>query len=196
MDTNLHIDEDFSEDKDHWTRLLKKEKAALAYFFRKYYSLLFNYGLKICRDERLVEDTIQDVFVKIWNTRNLPEVTNPKSYVLIIFKNALLDKLKEAKKLGSGTFTFDHDTESIQEKIIEDESMRAVRTQIDIGLDLLPARQREILYLRFYNDLDYQEIADVLGINYQSVRNSIHESMKKLRKTIVLGSIILVQYLF
>ena len=47
---------------------------------------------------------------------------------------------------------------------------------------MLPSRQQEILYLRFVRELDYVEIGEILGINYQSAKNLLSRSLAKIRK--------------
>ena len=60
------------------------------------------------------------------------------------------------------------------------------KTRLKEILPKLNATQREIIYLRFYNDMDYKDIAKVTNLKYQSVRNSMHKALKFLRKTFVL----------
>ena len=186
-----------TEDLLQWSALVAREKTALAYFFKKYYSLFYNYGLKICHDEQIVEDCIQDLFVKIWKRKKpFPEINSPKAYLLRSYKNNLLDKLVSGDNHDKvESFGFQHATESVQDKIIEDEYQHEIRAKIDRGLDTLPAREREIIYLKFYKNMSYQEIAEMLGINYQSVRNSVYASVKKMRKTLILEVILLLNSL-
>ena len=180
-------------DAEIWSRLVDQDMDALSYLFKKYYSLLFNYGLKMVRDDQLIEDTIQDVFYKFWKkSQSLDKVENPKSYILRSFRNTLIDRITKLKNQEKATFTFIHETESVQDKIIEEESHLEMRKRIDQGLDNLPERQREIIYLRFYQDMDYQQISEALGINYQSVRNSVHASVKKLRQTLISAALLVI----
>lgn len=186
------------DDLTQWSKLEARDKDALAYFFKKYYSLLFNYGLKICASQEIVEDCIQDLFVKLWKRKKaIPEVESPRAYLLRSFKNNLLTRISKGDVLGDmDVFLFHHATESVQDKIIEDESLLEIRKKIDKSLDALATREREIIYLKFYKNMSYQEIAEVLDINYQSVRNSIHSAVKKLRKALIVSAIILLNTLY
>src|SRR5690625_7520840 len=49
------------------------------------------------------------------------------------------------------------------------------------ALDLLPERQKEVLFLKYYNGMSYDEIEEILAINYQSIRNHIYRALQKLR---------------
>ncbi len=174
-------------ENDIWIKLQNGDQDALAYFFKRYYSLLFNYGLKMTRDEELIEDTIQDVFFRLWNKRKRKhDVGSPKAYILRSFRNKVLDRLAAEKKSQSfDSFDLIHEAESVQERIMAEELLLETHRKVDRGMDSLPARQREIIYLKFYKDMDYQEISEVLGINYQSVRNATHSAIKSLRKIFV-----------
>lgn len=176
-----------SLENDIWIKLQNGDQDALAYFFKRYYSLLFNYGLKMTRDEELIEDTIQDVFFRLWNKRKRKhDVGSPKAYILRSFRNKVLDRLAaEMKSQSFDSFDLIHEAESVQERIMAEELLLETHRKVDRGMDSLPARQREIIYLKFYKDMDYQEISEVLGINYQSVRNATHSAIKSLRKIFV-----------
>ncbi len=185
------------DEAEIWASLRNHDVEALSFFFKKYYSMLFNYGLKINQDEQLVEDAIQDTFFKFWNKKEkLADAISPKAYIIKSFRNTLLERLDVQKRKNQvDPFAFIHETESIQDRIMEDEEATELRRKMDRGLDRLPARQREIIYLKFYRNMDYQEIADVLGISYQSVRNSVHVSIKALRQTLFSVVIFLVNSL-
>ncbi|MFT6867070.1 MAG: RNA polymerase sigma factor (sigma-70 family) [Cyclobacteriaceae bacterium] len=186
------------EEAEIWSALRNHDADALSFFFKKYYSLLFNYGLKISRNEQLIEDAIQDTFFKFWRKKeSLAGATNPKAYILKSFRNMLLDRVgSDKKKDRIDPFAFIHETESIQDRIMENEEASELRKKMDQSLDRLPPRQREIIYLKFYRNMEYQEIADVLGINYQSVRNSVHASIKVLRQSLLSVVLFLANSLF
>jgi RNA polymerase sigma-70 factor (ECF subfamily) len=73
-------------------------------------------------------------------------------------------------------------TAAADEDLMEAEETQSQQKTVSKALSLLSERQREILYLRYFEEMDYQHIATVLGINYQSVRNTASAGMKALRK--------------
>lgn len=71
-------------------------------------------------------------------------------------------------------FGQDHVMVGREEATLQTEKLRR-------SLEQLPARQREIVYLRIYQEMDYPDISEVMGINYQVARNLFHQSVKSLR---------------
>ncbi len=62
------------------------------------------------------------------------------------------------------------------------EREEAVKAQLVQSINTLPERLREIIYLRYYQDLSIGEIAEALSLNYQSVANSLQRAYRSLRE--------------
>ena len=77
---------------------------------------------------------------------------------------------------GGFEVTFSHEDFLIALQTSQDQSEALVRS-----LNGLPARQREAIFLRFYEELDYEKIAEVMSLNIQSVRNLIYQSLKTIK---------------
>jgi len=71
---------------------------------------------------------------------------------------------------------------SIEEIMINDSLSEQKRQALKKAIGKLNANQREILYLKFYNNLSYQEISEILNISYQTVRNYMSQALKALKK--------------
>ena len=72
--------------------------------------------------------------------------------------------------------------QAVDEQIVQAEEAATQQEQIARALQLLSDRQREVLYLKYFEEIDYKQIAEMLGINYQSVRNTASAGLKALRK--------------
>ena len=72
-------------------------------------------------------------------------------------------------------------TQSTEDAIIIDESMQKMKAELTTAIDNLTRRQREVIHLKYFMNLDYDEICEIMGLKYQTVRNLICESMKALR---------------
>jgi RNA polymerase sigma factor (sigma-70 family) len=140
--------------------------------------------MKFVSDESLVKDCIQDLFVKLHNNRtSLSPTTNPRFYLLLSLKNMILDAIARNKRL---TYVSPEDLPfiaSYQYLTEEDEAGydEEIKQKFEQVLSMLNPRQKEAIYLRFQLDLSYEEISQLLGINYQSARNLIHRSITKIR---------------
>jgi len=175
-----------------WQQLKKGNKNAFAHLFKKYYSPLYDYGLHLVSNrEELLKDTIQDLFTEIWVKRNrVGDIQNVKSYLFKSFRRNLLRELKKRRKfllffdnqqIQPNTFHL-----SIEDLIISNEIYSENRTKLSNALQKLTVSQREIIYLKFKDNLDYEEIEEITKLKYQSIRNSVHRALKTLRNVIKL----------
>ena len=141
-----------------------------------YYPMLMVYGKSIANDEALIEDTIQELFLTLWQKRNTFLVkTTLDTYLFVAFRNNLIRKLKQRTKKE----IYDIPDTAIDEPIALDLEKTANLRQL---LEKLPPRQKEVLYLRYYKNKSYQEIAEILGISYQVARNFSYRAIKFLKK--------------
>ena len=172
-----------------WQRLREGSMDALSFFYQQNFSRLLAYGRRISGCAELAEDCIQDLFYKIWNKRtNLPEIHSSQGYLFQSYRRLLSDRLKETTRRSELAAPGEETSIlSMQDLIIHDEIDSERHEKITRGIASLSKKQKEIIYLRFYQNLSYDEIAGMLEINPQSIRNSICTSLKFLRKILTLG---------
>jgi RNA polymerase sigma factor (sigma-70 family) len=183
-----------SEDWQIWQAMKAGNPAALSVFYTRYFRVLFNYGATFSRDEDLVKDVVQELFLNIWeNRQGLVDVRNVRAYLFQALRQNIITKLTRLKRrlvlskdaaLAEPVVSF-----SSEDILMAEEHSAVKKQQIAAALNTLPARQREALYLRCYNELSYEEIAEVMSINYQSVVNHVHEAIKTLRTSELLRMI-------
>jgi RNA polymerase sigma factor (sigma-70 family) len=174
----------FRSEEELWLAFQRGEERAFAFLFHTHYNDLYNYALKIGRDEALAKDVIQELFASLWRTRRqLGAVKTVKPYLMKSLRRALLRALSRKKNLllkarrsPGPDIIF-----SPEEVVIKDESASTRRLFVLQQLNALSPRQREVIYLRYYDDLSYDEIAQVMGLHYQSVMNHLHKALKALR---------------
>lgn len=161
-------------------------EAALANIMRHYYELLYHYAVKFSDEEEQVKDNIQEVFISLWQRRDTAqEILALKFYLLRAVKNKMLKSLqrqyKSSKMLAEQeAYTFNIEF-SIENKIIEQQTSTETEKALREMLTRLPERQKELIYLKFYLQLDNGQVAELMNINPQSVYNLLHESLKNLR---------------
>lgn len=170
-------------DPDVWKAFRNDSMLAFKAIYTSYADFLYNYGKKISDNEELVKDGLQDFFVELWNSRkNLAEVKSIKGYLLVGFRRKLIDKKKKLQRFQGISETdnfeliFSSHLESLEYNISEEKIQPLLKE-----LNALPERQKEAIFLRFYNKLTCSEIGDILGVNAQSVYNLIHRALKILR---------------
>jgi RNA polymerase sigma factor (sigma-70 family) len=167
-------------------RLLQNDEQALAALMKLYYADLFNYASRFTKDSGLIKDCIQEVFISLWQRRqSTGTILSPKYYFLRAIKNKVLKSLhKLNRKNISGVLQEEYDffhEFSIERIIIEKQISEEKAEKLLKTLVLLSKRQKEIIYLKYYQYLDHGQIAELMNISRQSVYNLLHESIYKLR---------------
>lgn len=175
---NLKLD-----DSDLWELFRKGDKHAYSVLLNKYTRPLFHYAYRFNQDEEFLKDCIQDVFYQLWSRReNISATKSVKWYLfkavrLRIFKeNAKWHKDEELNEDYDFLVGFNVESELISELEYQDQVVK-----IKSIINSLPARQREILYLRFYDNLDFDSIAEIMGLTRQSVHNLLQRAYKSFR---------------
>ena len=169
-----------------WENFLCGDDEAYTYIYREYSQALYAYGMHFTSDKGLVEDCIQDVFVKIFqNRKHLQSTDNIKLYLFIALKNKLFNIFRKDIKysqidLLEPVFAAEY---TIEDEIIENEREQFLNEKMIRMLEVLSPRQKEIIYYRFVEGLSYEEICQIMDMNYQSTQNLIQRSLKKLRTT-------------
>jgi RNA polymerase sigma factor (sigma-70 family) len=199
LTTNDQVITKNADDSLLWQALKRSEKAAYEILLKKYYPIVLNYGVRFYKDKEFVKDCVQDLFIEIWNRREyLADVVSVKSYLLhsirknIIRESSRLKWFREADKISD-----DHDFDvefDIETYLISREVENELLQKLRFELDKLTKRQREAIFLRFNQELSYEEIAIIMDINYRSVVNLIHEAIKAIRKNWF--SVLLSSFLF
>jgi RNA polymerase sigma factor (sigma-70 family) len=175
------------KDDELWQDFQRGSHAALEVIFLSHYDDLYHYGLKLTGDEELVKDCLQDLFFKLWKNRlslSSVKVIRPYLYKSLrhVISNAITAssrKKKLTQLAASDTYnvTFSQEDFLIQQQHALEKNQKLLAT-----LNGLSNRQREAIYLRFFGELDYGKIAEVMNINPQSVRNLVHQAFKLLKE--------------
>ena len=165
-----------------WSLYLKGDKEALEQIYRRYYPLLLNYGCRLSSNQDMVQDCIQNLFIKLMSkSRNLSDTPSVKGYLLKAFRNNLLDNLEKEEKHND--FIFIDEIPEVDHATTEEETtLKEEISNLSSAYQELSAKQKEILYLFYIKGISHKEIADILNINYQSSKNRLSQSLVQLRK--------------
>lgn len=170
-----------------WQNFVDGDISALKFLMETHFKMLFNYGMKIIKDEELVKDTVQELFIKLWNRKeHLCREINIKAYLITSLRRSLYRKIQSLNKFESFT---DYDNEllpfdfeiSVEQMFINNESNKLIALKLARFVMLLPKRQKEVLYLKFMQNLNRDEIAGVMNISLQTVSNIYQIALKNLR---------------
>jgi RNA polymerase sigma factor (sigma-70 family) len=159
---------------------------AFSELYDLYVHMLFNYGMKITRDQELLKDCIHDVFVKIYNKREDKSVINNfSSYLIISLKNRLLDEFRRmtfSSEDPAETYEYAFATTDVEHDYLHQEREEVQLAQVARLMRHLTRRQRQAITLYYLEQRKYEEICKIMDMNYHSVRNLMHRGMLKLRE--------------
>ena len=158
--------------------------AAFSQLYNLHINVLFNYGLKLTIDKELLKDCIHDIFVKLYTKKDeLGTIDNLRSYLFISLKNKLCDELRRRMYMSD---TVVEEVSLSTPTDVEDDYMAKEQRNNEFSLvkrllDQLSPRQREALTLYYIEEKKYEDICEIMNMNYQSVRNLMHRGLTKLR---------------
>ena len=157
-------------------RFVDGDDAAFTFIYNKYVDLLLQYGRSLGFEKEVLKDAIQDVFVKLYlNRRNLSEVRNLKYYLLDMLKVSV-----DTCSIDDYQYKFTIKWNILNELIAE-EDKKEIEGKLNKLLSSLTGRQREIIYLRFIHELEYEEIASLMHMTIQSSRKAVSRAIGKMR---------------
>jgi len=175
----LHID------NAYWPRLKQGDADALGYFYDQYVDKLFPVAMKLLANRDIAKDCIQEVFVELWNYReSLGDVTHSQAYLVKVLRNIIFKKQKKQKPLITCEPADDDlisDGLTIEDILIDIDTDKETRSRLKRALSCLTDRQKMVLELRFNQGLSYEQIAEKLNMNYQSVNNLFFRTIIRLR---------------
>ena len=158
-------------EKDILLQVSQGDELAFRHLFLHWHQLLAGYVFRITESKILTEEIVQDVFLKIWMTREtLGEVENFKHYLIVVSRNQSFDVLK--KQMKETLQKRDWEKENILKVAVETDQSN-FSSLIDDAIDNLPPRRKEVYLLSRHERLTYKEIADRLSISKESVKTHL-----------------------
>jgi RNA polymerase sigma-70 factor, ECF subfamily len=166
--------------------LLKKLKEgdirALEVIFNSHYANLCRYLLLLFKNQLLVENIAQDIFVYIWENREQIEIkTSLEAYLYSAGRYKALNQIRNTSKRESinqsiaSSFSLEETSSDSKMELKEMEQI------IENAILTLPERCQKIFRLSREEDMSYKEIAKFLGISINTVENQVGIALKKLR---------------
>ncbi len=168
-----------------WDSFRQGNKDALELIYEENYSALYYYGLKFIPDADTVKDCIQELFFELIKSgERLAKTDNVRFYLLRALRYKLI-KESQGKKTGGAEIRGDIEfslVESIEQQLISKEVEDKQRHVVINAIEKLSEKQQEIIYLRFYNNMPYVQIADIFDTKVQTVRNLMGRALQSLKE--------------
>lgn len=186
------------DDLEVWGRFKAGSEADFALLYRTYAPVLLRYGNRITSDKELIRDSLQQVYFTIWKNRE--RIGNPesvKNYLLKSLRHEIIRKLKVNGQHSSLPEDYHFESEaSYESTLISLQTAEHTRQRMAELLSRLPARQREVIFLRYYTNLKYEEISAIMEIEQESVYKLTYKAIARLQQLLVKSTLLLLPLLF
>ena len=175
-------------DEQVWLAFREGDKEAFSFIYTHYLEILFNYGMKVVNDRSLVKDSIQELFIDLWKSRQNLSGTNQIRYYL--FKALRRKLVREATKQRLTTEKFLQDfkgeltVNSAENAYISAEISEERKIVLQKALGKISLRQQEVLNLLFFENYSYEQISQVMSINVKSVYTLAWKAFSALKKSL------------
>lgn len=170
-----------------WEQSQRGNKAAFCTLAEDHYRTLFNYAVSFTSDHDLIKDTIQELYLHLWENRERIQISQVSIYLLRSVRNKLISyyRLKRSFPLAAQEEMEDEsDGLNSELNIISQEIIFENESRIQWALNKLPKRQKEVIFLKYYQGLDNDQIAAIMDISRQSIANLLHKALTSLRQYI------------
>jgi len=174
-----------NSDEDLWESLLTGDKDALYLLYTRFYQPLLFFGLKYKADAPFVKDAINQLFLYLWEKRDRLHVArNVRNYLY-----TSLRRLLAKQGLQEMYVPTDHLEEEGQPVVPSREDTWIAEQELDqrsllmaAAINKLPSRLRQLLLMKYYENLSYEEIASKTGLSLRTIYNKNHEAITRLRQ--------------
>ncbi|CAG5015844.1 hypothetical protein DYBT9275_05426 [Dyadobacter sp. CECT 9275] len=176
-------------DQDLWSAFKQGDPTAFANIYERHFFPLISYGFKITNDKHVIKDCIQDLFVELWERRsNLTDVNSIRFYLLKSLRYKIVRNLDARCEDALDTTHSELYEENFELALLRDEDNSFKSRQLHVAIHALPKRQREAIQLRYFHNMSNEEVAHIMGVNYQSACKFIYTALKSLRDIMHLSS--------
>lgn len=171
-----------------WQQSQAGDSLAFCQLADKQYRILFNYACNFTSDREFIKDAIQDLMIHIWERRQSIQI----QFVTIYFLRALRNQLMQEFRRNNGSHPFldiDEagqlsDYQTVETEIERKELLSENQVKVRCAIEELPRRQKEAVFLKYFEGMDNEQIADLMQVNRQSVANLLFKAISALKQHI------------
>lgn len=175
-----------------WNQLKIGNEQAYQLLYDKYAGMLYEYGMKVVADDDIVSEAIQSLFVYIFEKRqNLSKPISIEAYLYVSLKRLIVKRLNKDERYM--TVSLDDSENPVSQFNLEismNETMEETAYKEDLlkslqlALDKLTKKQREVIYLKYYKGMKNDEVAFIMGLEMKTVKNLSSLAIANLRNLI------------
>ena len=169
-----------------WEELKKGDSLALKTIYQTCFQELYVFGFRISADKETVKDAIHEMFCEIWQKKtSLADVINIKAYLKTYLKRKLIKDLAKTANHFDINLHLDEPElrgHSYEYLLIQNQSSEIQKAKIFNAINQLTSSQKEIINLKFFEGLSYEQISTLLNIQPRTAYNHIFEGLSTLKK--------------
>ncbi len=172
------------QEPEVWNSMRAGDKKALGYIYTRYFDKLYDYGIRLFKDDNLTSDCIQDLFIELWNKREgLSEVKSIKYYLYKCLRRRIIHHIEKQKRhpesldLAAFEIQLSHKSHYLNQQINTDTRQRLMQV-----INTLTPKQREAIFLIYLDELSYEEAASIMDSEVKTVYNLVHLAIKQLKE--------------
>lgn len=169
-----------------WDQFRLGDQNAFTTLYQYFVQPLYAYSLGVTNDKELIKDCLHDLFVELWkNHATLGPTTSVKFYLMASIKRKIIRNMETSMK------HFNHHSNYMKDFVEEEMSQESLlirheeevvaNKQLTKCMNLLSKRQREAISLRFFHNMDTDQISNSMRINPQSVYNLIFGALRVMK---------------
>jgi RNA polymerase sigma-70 factor (ECF subfamily) len=175
---------EFLEDKELWTRVRQGDTAAFSLLFDQYWEDMFSIAWRRIGDEGHAKDLVQNIFIRCWEHRQDIEVTNSLApYLMTALKYSVVRHIYKAARKGVTDLPLSvYQIPEEEQPFLSDwENFQQVQEAINAEVVAMPRRMQQVFRLHQEQQLSIKAIALQLSISEQTVKNTFHTAITRLR---------------
>lgn len=169
-----------------WNAFREGNREAFARIYDLHIDELLSYGYRVTSNRQLIKDSIQDLFLHLWlHKENIATTDSIKFYLFRSLRNRILRNIEKRQDVqevvNEGVFDNMIGALSVEHELMEMEWQTEQINRLHKAIEKLPKRQQEVIQLRYHHNFGLDEIAQLMQVNNQSVRNLLHRAIGQLR---------------
>ena len=165
-----------------WSNFIHGDAKAFESIYQQYIDDLFAFGLKFHADREIVLDCIHDLFLDLYDNPRIAKDVEVKYYLFSALRRRILKRKKAdvyepLESLPENVWAIGSHELDLILKENQDINVQKVKQEID----KLPKRQKEVLYLKYYMEFSYEEIASIMNVSVESCRTLSYRAFRVLK---------------
>ncbi|MCE7063699.1 RNA polymerase sigma factor [Dyadobacter sp. CY326] len=182
-----------------WQQSQAGDSLAFCQLADKQYRTLFNYATNFTSDREFIKDSIQELLIHIWEKRETIHIQFVSIYFLKALRNQLLQEFRRNNPSNSA-LDIDQigdisDFQTVETEIERSEIYSENQIKVRSAIEELPRRQKEAVFLKYFEGMDNEQIADLMQVNRQSVANLLFKAITALKTQMKFVGVGLIMFL-